>query len=1483
MQKYFKIVTKIILNVIFTLLLIFSTAFFALQTKYVQNLVGKQVIKILSYYFETNIKVDKVTYPFFNKINLKNFCIYDLRGDTLIFAEKITTNFKYNFKEKKIIVTKLVFSNSFINFVIDTSNNLNLGYFIKKLSSKKENSNNNHRLSLNLNDLKILNSRFYLTDFNNNLLKEDSTINFSKLKLEKLNIDIDKFKEDDSVCFTINKLSFKEISGFEVDNLSCKFKIYKKFLKFDNIEILTKNSSINANHVYILFNNFKDFKSDKIFENVNFLVKINSGQLSFNDLSYFVKLFKGSKQKVEIKGNFSGPLGRFKGRDIFLSAGKHTKIELNFNIDGLPNIEEMYAFIDIRKLITNFNDVLLFDIPGKKFNKVPDFLREAGNINFKGQFTGFYNDFVAYGVLKSNFGTIKTDMLLKPKNKDEIFFNGLLKTENYDIGKLLKNKELGKFTFELNTSGISKHFKAINATLDGIIKYVEYKNYQYNNINVSGSIKNKVFSGKIDVKDKNIDFKLEGIFNFSKNAINYDIVADVAYLNLYNLNIDKKEREQTVSFKFKSLLEGNSINTINGYLEIYDFKAKKPDNLLIIDDIKLKIYNTDNSNSIILISDFLNANLEGKYKLNEIRKNIYQFLNFYSPALFSQKYKKDELNLDKCFFNINLDIFDLQSIIDYFNKDIFISSGIKVNGHFSNILDSVNVYFTIPSFASGNKFIKNIDFKLFNEKDTLKYNAHIDNLLISKEVGLENLSFSGDIFNDTLIALIQWNNQNKNFSRGYIPFIANFLKDTQIYDNKVMISLNFMNSYLIVKDNLWNISPSNFVFGKNYLSISNLFISNKNQFLKAYGTIGNELSNNIVEVDIKNFNIKNIWDFISYTKGIDGIVTGNFKFTGTISKPILNAEINIDSLTYQEEKLGKVNIISTWNNENKELSINSYLERGNLKTFIIEGKLYPEKDNKIDLELYLDKLRLETFLPNNNIFYNTKGFLNGNLQITGNLKKPIINGDLYCQRVIFEFMPLKTKYTFTDNVKISNNVLKFDNLVLLDKDGNTGRLNGYIDINNFSNLIMSLNFNIRNFHVLNTSFQDNSSFFGEVYATGIVNIQGTQKNINIDIKAKTETNSKFYIYLEDKENLSSYDFVYFIHGNEKENSEISLEDKFRNLKGGLDINIDAEITPEAEIQIIFNPLTGDIIKGRGNGNLNIQFHKEKFNIYGLYNIESGEYSFNLMNVINRKFVLREGSTIFFNGRPLDANLNIIAYYRTKASLGELFGNIEEVQQKTTVDCQIIMSGKLSQPNIKYDIYLPNVEESTRDNVKSKINTSEELLKQFTSLLVLNRFVPSMTSTTDNTSNTFTSYAYTAGINPGDLITSQLSNWLSQLNEDLNVGVNLRSNKQLKTEEIELMLSTQLLNDRLLIQGNVDVPTNAAARASNRLVGDVEIEYKINKTGKLRAKAFNRSNEDQLNILSPYTQGIGIVYREEFDSPIELFKRIFKSKKDKNKN
>ncbi|UCH15052.1 MAG: translocation/assembly module TamB domain-containing protein, partial [Bacteroidales bacterium] len=278
------------------------------------------------------------------------------------------------------------------------------------------------------------------------------------------------------------------------------------------------------------------------------------------------------------------------------------------------------------------------------------------------------------------------------------------------------------------------------------------------------------------------------------------------------------------------------------------------------------------------------------------------------------------------------------------------------------------------------------------------------------------------------------------------------------------------------------------------------------------------------------------------------------------------------------------------------------------------------------------------------------------------------------------------------------------------------------------------------------------------------------------------------------------------------------------------------------------------------------------------------------NVINRKFNIDYG-VIRWTGDPLDAYIDIKAIYPTKAALYGLLGydmpgedaangnGDNAFKRKTTIYCQLLMTDKLMKPTIKYDIYLPTVDEETRTIIKNKINTEEELNKQFLSLLVLNSFYLS-----DDPDNLSSPYSNAAGVNASEFLSNQLSHWLSQISNDYDIRVNYRPDfdNQMTNDEVEFALSTQLLNDRLTIDGNVDVTTNAAAESSNNIVGDFDLDYKI--TEKFRLKAYNHSNDNLLTEVSPYTQGVGVVFKEEFNSVGELWKRYLHAifgKKNKN--
>jgi len=110
---------------------------------------------------------------------------------------------------------------------------------------------------------------------------------------------------------------------------------------------------------------------------------------------------------------------------------------------------------------------------------------------------------------------------------------------------------------------------------------------------------------------------------------------------------------------------------------------------------------------------------------------------------------------------------------------------------------------------------------------------------------------------------------------------------------------------------------------------------------------------------------------------------------------------------------------------------------------------------------------------------------------------------------------------------------------------------------------------------------------------------------------------------------------------------------------------------------------------------------------------------------------------------------------------------------------------------------------------------------------------------------------------------------------VDVGVNYRTNREMKSDEVQVALSTQLFNDRLTINGSVDVATNATANASDNIVGEFDIDYKLVPNGKFRLKTYNHINNDMLYD-NPYTQGFGVFYKEEFNTVGELWRRYLKS-------
>jgi hypothetical protein len=306
--------------------------------------------------------------------------------------------------------------------------------------------------------------------------------------------------------------------------------------------------------------------------------------------------------------------------------------------------------------------------------------------------------------------------------------------------------------------------------------------------------------------------------------------------------------------------------------------------------------------------------------------------------------------------------------------------------------------------------------------------------------------------------------------------------------------------------------------------------------------------------------------------------------------------------------------------------------------------------------------------------------------------------------------------------------------------------------------------------------------------------------------------------------------------------------------------------------------TGDVIRGSGAGKLNISLDSRgDLKMAGDYVIEKGDYLFTLGDILNKRFSVEEGGTITWNGDIGDADINLKAIYRLKAAVSDIYPVLVEsdpglasLKKRQPVECQLSLSEKLLNPVVRFDIYLPTADERTRDFLKMATDTEEKLSRQFLYLLMMNSFYPDLESAAFQPSQG----AAAIGVTTTEMLSNQLSKWLSQISNDFDIGLNYRRGNDITPQEVEVALSTQLLNDKVILNGNVDVGGKMSNTQASKISGDFDIEFKI--TDKLRFKVFNRSNNNLFyrstssSSSSSYTQGFGIFYRRDFDRLSDLF-------------
>ncbi len=1452
-----------------------------LRTSAVQTFLAHKAASYLSKELNTEIKVGGVDITFYLNIVLEDLSVKDQHNNLLLYTKRFKINIhKLKYKKHKIKIDKITLENANIaikKYKQDTT--LNFQFLADYFNTKK--STSNKKWEIHCSNLDVINTHFIYQDLHKNFTRNNfdiNNINLSGLNAELRNININK----DTIFANINTLSFKEHSGFCIKNISTKLKISPVELLAQNLNIKSNNSNLTLD----LSLNYKNTKSfNELINSIKIKSNIKPSSVNLNDIAYFIPEMKGMNNKIKISAYIYGNLKDLKIRKLILLYGKSTRFWSDITLNGLPDIKETYIHTSIKEFAINQKDLQTFKLAGKNGeNKIiiPKELNKLGNIVIKGSFTGFYNDFVSYCDFYTDIGKLSTDICLKNnKINNKIKYNGKIIARNFDLGTILPFKnDFGKLNIdaEITGSGISE--KTANIKLNGIIDSLDFKDYNYKNVSINAQLNKRKINGTLNIKDKNINLDFAGAIDLSKSKPAFDFITDISRAKLYKLNLTNRDSLSELTTKIKFDFQGDNIDDIQGSIKINNTIYKENNAIYKLKDIEIaQKSDTNGYKTLNFNSGFVDADIKGYFILNDLYPSFKKSINNFLPSF---DFEDDSIfkKIPDQNFNYFINLKKINVISKLFLPKLIIAPNTQLQGSFNSKIPSITFNAISKNIEYNGIKFKNCFIKENTQNNNIFLNAKCNHLIFKNKteddtlaIGIDSLVFNSSLRNDSLLYTIFWNNNESiNKNSGDIEGFAAFINN-----HKTNIKLNKANMF--INDTLWTVSNDNYItIDTSSILVNDLSFINSKQQLKINGTISDNPSDKF-KIEFIKLNISD-FDLIFKNIGIDikGFLNGNICLTNLHKVPSILSALKIENLYFNNEKLGDAFLKTIWNNNTNSLYVKSdVIYTGNIgkkKPLTFEGYYYPKNDtNNFDFNIFLKNYNLKTLTPVFS-YFSTKldGLATGNLKFSGTTENPKLTGEMKIKRTEMRIDYLNVIYSLSGVIDFEKNCINLDSIVSYDSLGNTAVINGKIYHHFFKKTLLDLNIHINNLSCLNTDATQNNMFYGNALATGDISIKGPVNNTVMNVKTKTNKGTVIYIPVRYSKDVLENNFINFIN-----NIDTTHKQQIYKINlSGFTSNMNLDVTEDAKIQLLL-PWQMGIIKVNGDGNIIMKYNTNgKFDIFGDYIMNQGSMLFTVQNIVNRNFIIRKGGKIKWTGDPYSADINMKAVYKVRASLNglQMFteSNDDMYNKKIPVDCILRLKGKLSNPDISFNIELPNCDNDIKQLVYSAIDTTSktEMNRQMFSLLVLKSF---------NFNSENNSIASSVGSSSFQVLSNQLNSMLSKISNDFDVGVNYHPGRNISDKELEVALSTQLFNDRVSIDGNFGVRGDENTQKASNIVGDVNVEAKITEDGRLRVKAFNKSNNiDLLNENAPYTQGIGIFYRKEFDK----FSDLFKHKKNKRK-
>ena len=1357
-------------------------------------------------------------------------------------------------------------------------------------------------------DFALTQTRFQLTDHNHDTILPRG-MDFKHLDVSDINLNcINGTIVADSVITEITRLTAKERSGFELKSLTAKARVSTNDITLAELDLKTPNSEIK-DYLSLRFNAYHDFKD--FVKAMRLQANFSNTKLSLKDLNYFVhQLDKAEHNHIFISGAIDGKISNLKGKGIEIRGGSNTIFKGDFSTSGLPNINETSINLRVNRLATTADDVQRF-YPGVK---LPPNLDNLGLIYYTGSLDGFVTDFVSTGKVVTSIGTATTDVNFKyDKKSNKASYKGALALNEFDLGKYFNDEtNLGKVSLNGKIDGGGLTMESLHANLEGNISSITLKGYNYKDIQVNGYIVRKSFNGLMQIHDEFLDMDFNGRADLSKEIPEFRFDADIRNIALKNLNLAKQDFRFTG--KMKSDFRGVKVDDIVGSLSLNDFTIARDTVSGHIKFLKLEAKILPSAErEFKLASDFAEGEMKGNFTIKELPKALLAFTKY---TFFNER--SDTTVIAPQNFTADLIIYEPGNLTRILYPDFYLIRNSRISGDFNSVDHAANLNATIPQLRFAGYDARRIDIKSHFAKGDIDFRTVIDKVYSADSVVTDTLAIAiksqenKDIRFDVMVA------DKKRYNYANVTaFLTPFVGKAALRLEPSDVKLGNYN---------WHFLPDNLILveGKK-ITTNNLVFKTYDQTIYINSYLKHDTSTSI-KITLDNTDIGDFTGiFTQKMKDLKGAMNGKLVVEDIFNKPKVFADLVVNEFTLGNQLIGDINVESNLDDAGKKInvyasikSINNFLEA---RGYVSVDPLHPGLDIDIDApRLGLNFLNYKFF---EKYVKDCRGYARIDANVHGTLKKPLLSGDVYLKNDTVTISFLNTTYHIGDlDAKLDDHGFDFgEEFQLYDVNNNPIFASGRINHESFRKFALHLDVHTPKAQFINTNAKISPNFYGVAYGSGRVSFRGNISSPDITAVVTTSAGTHCNIPTSASYETNRYGFYRFTDPN-AEHGKIRIVQSPQLKLNGVHFNLMLTATPEARMDIILDPLSGDILTTYGTGDLIIDIPRVGgTTIRGDYTINRGNYLFTLQRVVNKPFELSPGGIIRFNGDIYKAGIDIDAVYDVRASVADLFDPTEvsqlgtvassAIRQRVRVRLYMSLTGILEKPNITFSIQATELDPVIKSYVEQKLNllksNESEMFKQVFGILVMNRLLP-----TGNTGDVLGrgNYASAAAANTvSEFLSSQFSNYLGNLfdysgNNDLknlDIRLGFKQYDQFNTgtidvngpvdtrRELNLALQQRLLNNRLTINagGNLDfgASTNDPGKTSNSVIptGDFQVQYALTPDGVWSVKGFNRTNYDYYNSRNTNRTGIGIAYRQEFDTPAELFRNMKKKpKEDKQK-